>query len=412
MLEKMEVSKSGDLFDGMHETVIKVIGCGGCGGNAVNLMIEQGVENVEFIALNTDLQALSSSNAKTRLGIGAKLNQGLGAGGDPTIGEKAATDDQDKITNCLKGADMVFVTAGMGGGTGTGSAPVVAKCARDLGALTVAVVTTPLDFEGTYKMSIAKEGIKKLREQVDALIVIPNQAALTALDKKIGFLDAFKEVNQILRMGVQGISDIITKRGLVNTDFADIKAATANQGDIFFGIGQGKGDNRAIEAATAAINNKLLPDFHIDGAKNIILNVFGTEQISLSEVNDIMNMIRESADPNAKIYWGQVVDSTMEDTISITVIATGFNTQGAKSNLDAKAVANKGNTVDYGSFEAAMGISDKKAKEGGNNTSVIKNIVAGESAKATNPIDPNDLSIPAYKRKNVLESLPSEIKLD
>lgn len=415
MLNDMQINDADDAFAGMHKTVIKVVGCGGCGGNAVDLMIDSNVENVEFIALNTDLQALTSSKAPIRLGIGAKITAGLGAGGDPTKGEQAAEEDKDKIVNCIKGADMVFVTAGMGGGTGTGSAPVVAKCAKEQGALTVAVVTTPLNFEGTYKMSIAQEGIKKLRNAVDALIVVPNQAALTALDKKVSFIAAFNEVNQILRMGVQGISDIITKKGVVNTDFADVKAAISNQGDVLFGIGTGKGTNRAIEAASAAINNKLLEDSHIDGAKNIILNVFGSENVSLAEVDEIMVLVRESAAPDARIYWGQVVDSSMEDNISITLIAAGFNHDDKKpvAPVQTKPIAKAKSTKDditYGDFEVAMGKKLTKSTEQiptENSTSTKEE----SSTETASDIDVDDLNVPAFIRKNT-QQFPTEIKFN
>lgn len=321
-------NNSGSALNTASPTVIKVVGCGGGGNNAVNRMIEAGIENVEFIAINTDAQALAQkSNAPVRIQIGQKVTNGLGSGGKPSVGEQAAEEDTETIKNILKGANMVFVTAGMGGGTGTGSAPVVARIAREMGALTVAVVTTPFKFEGRVRMMQAQDGIKKLHAEVDSLIVIPNQRLLEIVEKKIGINEAFRIADDVLRQGVQGISTIITKTGDVNTDFADVRSAMQGQGDAILGIGVGEGENRAVDAATAAINNKLLEDSHIDGAKNILINICSNGDIALSETEEIGNIVTASADPNVNVFWGQVTEPDMGDKISVTVIATGFGSK-------------------------------------------------------------------------------------
>ena len=313
--------------NGNSPTCIKVVGCGGGGGNAVNRMVEAKISNVEFIAINTDLQALSGSKTDIRLAIGQKVTKGLGSGGRPEIGEMAADEDREMITNALRGADMVFVTAGMGGGTGTGSAPIVAKIARELGALTVAVVTTPFDFEGPVRMRQAKAGLEKLKEQVDSLIVIPNQQILKVVDRHTSIPDAFRFADDVLRQGVEGISNIITKPGDVNTDFADVKNTMQGQGNAIFGIGIGEGENRAVDAATKAISNPMLEDSHIDGAKNLLVNICASEQVSVAEIKDICDIVSASAAKDYVMYWGQVISPSMGDKISVTVIATGFDNE-------------------------------------------------------------------------------------
>ncbi|MBQ0050527.1 MAG: cell division protein FtsZ [Treponema sp.] len=314
-------------------TKIKVVGCGGCGGNAVDTMIDTGVGGVEFIALNTDLQALSKSKAEYKIQIGQKLAGGLGAGGKPEVGEEAAREQQEQIKEILKDSDMVFITAGMGGGTGTGSAPVVAKIARELGALTVAVVTTPFKFEGKVRMSRADEGVKKLRAEVDSLIAIPNELILKDAEKGLSIEKAFIIINDVLRQGVQGISDIITKPGLVNRDFRDVQSVMQNQGDAILGIGVGEGTNRATDAAHNAINNRLLVDTNIDGAKNVLINICGGHDIGIAECNEIASIITERANPDAVVLWGQVQDESMTDKISVTVIATGFDGATSTENI-------------------------------------------------------------------------------
>ena len=326
LMDHSIVDSEGKTLLTPNPTKIKVVGCGGGGSNAVNRMIDAKIPNVDFIVVNTDLQALNYSRAETKVAIGQKVTGGLGAGGNPEVGQQAAEEDTENIKNILSGANMVFVTAGMGGGTGTGSAPIVAKIAREMGALTVGVVTTPFDFEGAIRMQNAKIGIEKLHNEVDSLIVIPNQQLLKIIDKKAPVTQAFRVADDVLRHGVEGISRIITMPGEVNTDFADVTAAMKGQGDALLGVGVGQGENRAVDAATAAINNPLLEDMNIDGAKNILINVSSCGNVSLFETQEMANIIRASADSNSRVFWGNVVDPNMaEDEISVTVIATGFN---------------------------------------------------------------------------------------
>lgn len=306
-------------------TEIKVIGIGGGGSNAVNRMIASGLENVHFIAANTDQQALELSEAKGKLVLGAKLTDGLGAGGVPEIGEEAALEAEEQIHNSLKGADMIFVTAGMGGGTGTGAAPVIARVARELGALTVAVVTKPFDFEGKRKMLIAEEGIEKLRREVDTLIVIPNQYLLKIVERRTPIREAFSMADDVLRQGVQGISDLITDAGVINIDFADVRNIMKVNGDALMGIGIGRGDNRAVDAATNAISNPLLEDAKVEGAKGILVNVSGGNDLSLPEYEEVLKIITANVDHDANIIAGYAIIDSMEDTIKVIVIATGFN---------------------------------------------------------------------------------------
>lgn len=312
--------------DEVEPTVIKVIGVGGGGSNAVNRMISYGLKKVEFIAVNTDRQALNRSQADTKLPLGKKLTGGLGAGGVPEVGENAADESREDLENALRGADMVFITAGMGGGTGTGAAPIVAQIARDLGALTVAVVTKPFDFEGRQKMKLAEKGIERLRDEVDTLITIPNQYLLKIVDRKTPVREAYLIADDVLRQGVQGISELITEPGEINIDFADVKTIMNGRGDALMGIGEGYGDNRAVDAATNAINNPLLEDAQIEGAKGILVNVTGGEDLSLSEYEEVVNIITANADDDAMIIPGQAINPDMEDRIKVTVVATGFKT--------------------------------------------------------------------------------------
>jgi cell division protein FtsZ len=333
---------------GVSPTVIKVIGAGGGGSNAVNRMISSGLRNVQFIVANTDIQALNLSKAETRLGLGAKVTHGLGAGGKPEIGEKAALEDREAISQALRGADMVFVTAGMGGGTGTGSAPVIAQIARDLGALTVAVVTRPFEFEGRAKARLAEEGIEKLRQAVDTLIVIPNQHLLKVVERRTPIKQAFFLADDVLRQGVQAISDLITVPGEINIDFADVCTVMQGQGDAIMGIGMATGDNRAVEAATKAINNPLLEDARIEGAKNILINVTGGEDFSLTEYQEIIDLITESADREFFQKPGLIIDPSIGDEVRVTVIATGF-ARGAKAEAEphGEVVSTKRGLEDY-----------------------------------------------------------------
>lgn len=302
---------------------IKVIGVGGGGNNAVNRMIAAGLRGVEFISVNTDSQALSSALAPTKLQIGNKLTKGLGAGADPDIGLKAAEESREEIANALRGADMVFVTAGMGGGTGTGAAPVVAEIAKELGALTVGVVTKPFTFEGKKRQDKAERGTTNLKGKVDTLITIPNDRLLQVVDKKTSLVDAFRTADDVLRQGVQGISDLIAVPGLINLDFADVRTIMSNTGSALMGIGVGKGENRAAEAARAAISSPLL-ETSIEGAKGVLLNITGGADLGLMEVNEAAEIISQAADPEANIIFGAVVDESIEDEVWVTVIATGF----------------------------------------------------------------------------------------
>lgn len=322
-------------------TVIKVVGVGGGGSNAVNRMIESGLKNVDFIAVNTDLQALGKSRASVKLPIGEKATGGLGAGGVPGKGEEAAEESREEIANALRGADMVFVTAGMGGGTGTGAAPVVARIARELDALTVAVVTKPFDFERKKKMSLAEEGIERLREHVDTLITIPNQYLLKIVERNTTIREAFMLADDVLRQGVQGISELITETGEINIDFADVRTIMKGRGDALMGIGIGHGDNRAVDAATNAINNPLLEDARIEGAKGILVNVTGGIDLSLTEYEEVIKIITANADDDALIIPGQSVDESMEDSITVTVVATGFSSQPAAPVQDVPEEPNE-----------------------------------------------------------------------
>lgn len=302
---------------------IKVVGVGGGGNNAVNRMITAGLRGVEFISINTDKQALFLSKANTKIQIGDKLTKGLGAGGNPEIGQKAAEESKDEISQAIKGADMVFVTAGMGGGTGTGGAPVIAKIAKEMGILTVGVVTKPFLFEGRRRMQHAEKGVENLKQTVDTLITIPNDRLLQIAEKKTSILDAFKTADEVLSQGVQGISDLIAIPGLINLDFADVKTIMLNTGLAHMGIGRGSGENKAEEAARMAIQSPLL-ETSIDGAKGVLMNITGGSDLGIFEVNQAAALIQSCADPDANIIFGAVIDDNLRDEMIITVIATGF----------------------------------------------------------------------------------------
>jgi len=305
--------------------IIKVVSAGGGGANALNRMIDAGISGVDFIAVNTDIQDLyNKSRADCKLQIGSKVTGGRGAGGVPEKGEKAAIEDMDTIAEVLKDADMVFITAGMGGGTGTGSAPIIAKIARELGALTVAVVTTPFEFEGRYKMKLAEEGIARLREQVDTLIVIPNQYLFKIIDNTTSWNNAYLMADEVLCQGVQGISELITETGYKNTDFADVQTIMKGKGDALMGIGFGSGDNRALEAVKNAIDNPLLEDTSIEGATGVLINIAGPDNITLNEIKNIIKTIEEKCDPDVNLIHGLRIDPNLGSNIQITVIATGF----------------------------------------------------------------------------------------
>jgi len=307
-----------------QEAVIKVIGVGGGGGNAVSQMVDSSIEGVDFICANTDSQALKQSKVKTILQLGADITKGLGAGADPEVGKEAALEDKDRIRDTLDGADMVFITAGMGGGTGTGAAPVVAQVARELGILTVAVVTKPFSFEGAKRMQVAVEGISELASYVDSLITIPNEKLLAVLGKEMSLLNAFKAANDVLLNATQGIAELITRPGLINVDFADVKTVMAEMGQAMMGTGIASGDQRAREAAEAAINSPLLEDIDLAGARGILVNITAGPNLSIGEFDEVGNTVRDFADDDATVVVGTVIDHDLSEELRVTVVATGL----------------------------------------------------------------------------------------
>jgi cell division protein FtsZ len=326
------------MESGSYLAVIKVVGVGGGGTNAVNRMVDAGLRGVEFIAANTDAQALQMTDADIKLNIGHELTKGLGAGADPDVGEGAAAESRDDIKEALKGADMVFVTAGEGGGTGTGAAPVMAEIAKkEIGALTVGVVTRPFEFEGALRAEQADEGIRSLREQVDTLIVIPNERLLTIVERRTSIMDAFREADNVLRQGVQGITDLITIPGLINLDFADVRTVMEDAGTALIGIGGSSGENRATEAAKQAISSPLLEE-SVEGASGILLNVTGGRDLGLFEVNEAAEIIHSAADANANIIFGAVIDEALTEEVRVTVIATGFDHRGTRPSTARETV--------------------------------------------------------------------------
>ena len=360
------------MMDGT--ATIKVIGVGGAGNNAVNRMIEAGIKNVEFIAVNTDRQTLNSSKAGSKIQIGEKLTRGLGAGANPDIGSQAAEESRAEIAEILKGADMVFVTAGMGGGTGTGAAPIVAATAKELGILTIGVVTKPFTFEGKKRLAQAERGIASLKGKVDTLVVIPNDKLLQVIDRKTSIVEAFKMADDILRQGVQGISDLISVPGLINLDFADVRTIMLNQGMAHMGIGKASGENRAEDAAKQAIQSPLL-ETSIEGAKGVIINITGGSDVGLLEANTAAELVQRNADPEANIIFGTVTDDTMGEEIQITVIATGFEKDEERRN----SVPGYENIV-----------ADAWRKRNANSS----------TATVADTNSSNDLDIPAFLRKN------------
>src|SRR2546426_6742771 len=321
-----------------HGAKIKVIGVGGAGGNAVNRLIEDGMEGVEFMVANTDLQALKNSQASIKIQLGEEIARGLGSGGNPEIGRLAALEDTDKLVDALDGADMIFVTAGLGGGTGTGAAPIIGSLATELGALTVAVVTKPFKFEGKRREVQADQGLEELRACVDSVITIPNERLLKSVTKAIPFLDAFGLADGVLRQAVRGISDIVTLPGLINVDFSDVRAIMEGKGVALMGTGQACGENRALEAVQRAISSPLLEEASIQGAKALLVNVTGSPDVTLFEISEAMNLIHDSADPEANIIFGAVIDERLTGAIKITVIATNFSTAEIAVEPNPKAL--------------------------------------------------------------------------
>lgn len=326
---------------------IKVIGIGGGGGNAVNRMIEAGIEGIEFLVANTDLQALKRSKAPIKIQLGSRLTKGLGAGADPTVGREAALEDTEKIIEVLEGADMVFVTTGLGGGTGTGAAPIIASLATELEALTVAVVTKPFQFEGRRRMHQAEQGLRELRECVDTVITIPNERLLHTVEKGVSLSDSFRVADDVLRQAVQGISDLITVPGLINLDFADVKSIMSGMGMALMGTGHARGESRAIEATQQAISSPLLEEATIQGARGVLINITGGNDLTLFEVNAASTIIREEADEDANIIFGAVIDENMHDEMKITVIATGFEKEALAVGSIAAPMTTPANAPRY-----------------------------------------------------------------
>ncbi len=376
-------------------TDIKVIGVGGGGNNATNRMIASGLKNVHFIAVNTDLQALELCTAETKVPIGSKLTSGLGAGGIPEMGEKAAVEDQAALENVLKGADMVFITAGLGGGTGTGAAPVIARTAREHEILTVAVVTKPFDFEGRRKKNLAEKGIESLRNEVDTLIVIPNQHLLKVVERRTPMREAFVLADDVLRQGVQGISDLITVPGVINIDFADVRTIMQEQGDALMGIGTGTGDNRAVDAATSAINNPLLEDAQIEGAQGILVNVTGDDDMSLTEYEEVLQIITASASDDAMIICGTTTDATLSDEIRVTVIATGFNRESEAATVQTT----ESSSAEIISYDEWVNLNKGLSKGSGKGNGLLD-----RSESVRQPTSLDDLSVPTVLRRNRRQS--------
>jgi len=375
-----EIRSGSIVFDDSETPIsgasIKVVGIGGGGGNAINRMIEAGIQGVQFLVANTDLQSLKASQASVKLQIGEKLTRGLGVGGDPEKGRQSALEDTEKIIEALEGADMVFITAGLGGGTGTGAGPIIASLATELGALTVAVVTKPFRFEGRRRQRQAEQGLNELRECVDTVITIPNERLLNAVPKGTRFQESFRLVDDVLLQAVQGISDIITVPGLINVDFADVKAIMEGMGIALMGTGSATGDNRALEATQRAISSPLLEEASIEGAKGLLVNVSGGADLTLFEVNEAMSIIHDSADPDANIIFGAVLDERLTNEMKITVIATGFD----------KAIT----AVEPSrAFAAAQPVAAESRVTG----------PIGIPGAAADPLRREDINVPAFIRK-------------
>lgn len=380
--------------------VIKVIGVGGGGSNAVNRMIAAQVKGVEFIVVNTDLQALKMSNAPIKIQIGQKLTGGLGAGANPDIGRKAALEDTERIIETLEAADMVFVTAGLGGGTGTGAAPIIASLASELGALTVAIVTKPFAFEGKRRGQQADLGLRELRECVDTMITIPNERLLQTVQRGTTLQDAFRTADDILRQGVQGISDIIQVPGVINVDFADVKTIMQGMGMALMGTGNARGDNRAAEAAQRAISSPLLEEASIQGARGVLINITGSENLLLHEVSEAASIIQQAAEEHANIIFGAVLDERMTDEIKITVIATGFDSQEDIESV--KMLASRTRHTDQPDPAAVVEATMAQAVAA---TANSKGVPSQENLLPTqNAFDKNDLDVPAFMRRKVAES--------
>jgi len=380
---------------------IKVVGAGGGGGSAINRMIESGIRDVEFIAVNTDLQALQHNKAQVKIHIGRTITKGLGAGMDPELGKLAAEESQNELRDALKGADMVFITCGMGGGTGSGSSPVVAELARDSGALTIAIVTKPFSFEGAQRRNIADRSLAELTDKVDAVITIPNDKLLQVIEKKTSLLDAFKIADEVLRQGVQGIAELITVPGLVNVDFADVKSIMSNAGSALMGIGQASGENKAIEAAKMAINSPLL-EMSIEGARGVLFTIVGGKDLSMHEVNEAAKVVTSSTDEDARIIFGAVIDERLKDEIKITVIATGFegvNKSSGELNINKENSSYSPSSFLKNKTDDSMMEERKKSK--------VSPLKAAQAEPVKNKEkdeeeEDDELGIPAFIRKKMM----------
>ena len=375
---------------------IKVVGLGGSGGSAINRMIKSKLRGIEFIAVNTDAQALNNNDSTKKVHIGREVTKGLGAGMDPELGAQAAEESEEDITGALTGADMVFITCGLGGGTGTGSAPIIADIAKEQGALTVAVVTKPFSFEGAQRKSIAERGLDHLIDKVDTIITIPNDRLLQVIDKKTSLLDAFAIVDEVLKQGVQGISEIITVPGLVNVDFADVKAIMNDAGSALMGIGRASGESRAVEAARTAIDSPLL-ELSIKGAKGVLFTIAGSTDLSMHEVQEAAEVITSSVDSNAKVIFGAVIDEALNDEIKITVIATGFNIPRSEPEAESVKKEEAFPASQFAKSEEKPSVITKNlfSKRAGKNV---------DSEKVTTPPktkEEEELDIPAFLRKKI-----------
>jgi len=383
---------------------IKVVGVGGGGGSAINRMINNGIKGVEFVAVNTDIQALHYNKAGEKIHIGKTVTRGLGAGMNPELGKAAAEESENEIREALKGCDMVFVTCGMGGGTGSGASPVVAQIARELGALTVAVVTKPFAFEGGQRKNIADRAFAELADNVDTIITISNDKLLQVIDKKTSLLEAFTIADDVLRQGVQGIAEIITVPGIINADFADVKAVMSNAGSALMGIGQASGENKAIEAAKAAINSSLL-DMSIDGAKGIVFTITGGSDLSMSEVSEAAKVITSAADEEAKIIFGAVIDESLKDQIKITVVATGFDGKNSSGKSEMKPAYTPNSFIEESEKEVSSSSSwaDKtKTKLSVFKNTPLKPIIEKKMESSNQNNEEDDLSVPAFIRKKMM----------
>lgn len=384
--------------DAEGAALIRVVGVGGGGSNAVNRMIEAGIAGVDFIAINTDSQALMSSRARQRIHIGERTTRGLGAGGDPEVGTRAAEESMDDLHGILRGSDMVFVTAGMGGGTGTGATPTVAKVARDEGALTIGVVTRPFTFEGAKRAKAAETGIEQLKEHVDTLIVIPNDRLLETADKRVSLMDSFRLADDVLRQGIQGISELITVPGLINLDFADVRTIMSMGGAALMAIGHGNGQDRAQIAAEQALSNRLL-DVTIDGARGILFNVTGGPDLSLYEINQAASVIRETAHPDVNLIFGAVVDEEMGDDIRITVIATGFERTLPSVHRMMTSRPAERPVPTRQPVRESVSVNSNRSESSASPASPSSTGNSGTTQRSSSSFRLDDLEIPAFLRK-------------